>query len=272
MNKKLVLVGCGKMGHAILTGLVNSNLLALEDIYVVHPSKHGQEKARALNVNVVASPDELPVLNQAQIIFAVKPNKVLELLPSYKTVAKDCVFMTVVAGVESKSYTAILGNQVKLVRLMPNTPIAIGKGVVGFWANQYVQDVDLIEIKRLLAFAGLIIKVDLEEELHAITGIAGSGSAYIFYLLEVIGQLSQELGLQADISDKLALQIVQGAVELAAVTEQSPAVLRSNVTSPNGTTEKALKVLMDEESGLKPLWSKTIKAAIQRSIEISEIN
>lgn len=265
--KTILLIGCGKMGYAMLSRW--TQYIDPKSIYVVQPSKASRDKAAELGVNCFASHEELPTLTNPLVIFAVKPQVLSEVLPNYKQFSSNATFVSVIAGAPEKVYKEILGNNIALVRVMPNTPSSIGQGLLGYWPNDSVSSDDISFVEKLLSYNGHTLAVSQEQQLDNITAISGSGSAYVFYFLEAMQQVALELGFNDEEAQNLAQYTILGAALLKQQTDYSASELRQQVTSPNGTTQKALEVLMNDTEGLLPLLRKTILAAADRSKELS---
>ncbi|WP_370931145.1 pyrroline-5-carboxylate reductase [Bartonella sp. DGB1] len=264
--KKILLIGCGKMGFALLQRWVK--YIDPQNIYVVQPSQHSRDKVAELGVHVFSKVDELPELTNIIVVFAVKPQVLLDILPSYKYLITKAIFLTVVAGVTEVVYQQKLGENLALVRVMPNTPSAIGEGVLGYWANDLVAEEDIKIVETLLSYNGYSFLVKNELDLDKVTALSGSGSAYVFYFLEVMIKMAQEYGFNEETAYKIAQNTVKGAVLLSEKSDFSIEELRQQVTSPNGTTQKALEILMHQTHGLFPLLKNTILAAEKRSKEL----
>jgi len=268
----LLLVGCGKMGGAMLQGWLDQGI-ASADITVIEPSA---ELAAALagtyGVNTLSDPQDLSESFAPDVvILAVKPQVMDRVLPPYhKLVSKSTppVFLSIAAGRTVASFEAILGNASAVVRAMPNTPAAVGRAITVGYANANVSAAQKDLCHRLLTSVGAVEWVDQEGHLDAVTALSGSGPAYIFLLAEAMGYAGRMAGLPPELSDKLARATVAGAGELLHRSQEPAATLRENVTSPGGTTAAALEVLMGPH-GMKELMEKAIDAATRRSRELA---
>ena len=152
---------------------------------------------------------------------------------------------------------------------MPNTPAAIGKGITAIVGNGAASEAHLDLAEGLLSAVGQVVRLDREEEMDAVTAVSGSGPAYVFHLIETLAAAGAAQGLPEDLAMTLAKATVGGAGVLAEEAEEAPSQLRINVTSPNGTTQAALEVLMDEDNGFPALLNRAVKAATERSKELS---
>ncbi len=270
METPLLLAGCGKMGRAMLEGWLDRGMAAA-DIHVVEPNESAVAELRAIGVQAVSSTDQLPGdLSPAVILFAVKPQAMDAVAPDYRRfVAPDAVFLSIAAGKPIGYFEAILGDAAAIVRAMPNTPAAVRRGITVACANARVSDGRIADCTGLLEAVGECAWVDDEGLIDAVTALSGGGPAYVFLLAECLAQAGIDAGLPEDLSHRLARVTVAGAGELLHRADESPAVLRQNVTSPGGTTAEALKVLMADD-GWQPLLTKAIAAATARSRELAD--
>ena len=247
-----LLVGCGRMGTALLKGWARSNVV------VIDPSAPG-----ALP-DLDAAGDIAPEL----IVLAVKPQVLPQIAPLYARFAKEATFLSIAAGKPLAALADWLGHQAALVRAMPNTPAAIGKGISVATANRHVTDRGRALAHQALMAGGQVEWVEDEGLLDAVTALSGSGPAYVFHLVEALAQAGQHLGLPAELAMKLARQTVIGSGHLLEQSPETAAALREAVTSPGGTTAAALEVLMGD-NGLKELMLAALVAAARRSRELA---
>lgn len=269
MTASLMLVGCGKMGGAMLAGWLDRGTRP-EDVVVIEPHAPAAEAVRAsFGVEVVADVTGLPDGTAPDVIvFAVKPQTLPDMIDSYAGLAKGAVSLSIAAGKPIAFFEDALGTECAVVRTMPNTPAAVGRGITAACANDAVSDGQRIICQTLLEAVGEAVWVDDEGLMDAVTAVSGSGPAYVFWLIECLAAAGVDAGLPPDIAEKLARATVSGSGELARQAAEGADVLRRNVTSPGGTTAAALEVLMAED-GLKPLMSRAIKAAADRSRELA---
>jgi pyrroline-5-carboxylate reductase len=207
----------------------------------------------------------------AVCIIAVKPQMMGEALPSLKVIAQtNTIFLSIAAGTSIASFQSILGGDCKIVRAMPNTPAAIGQGISALIGNNNTaaEDVELCE--TLLKAVGDTVVLERETQMDAVTAVSGSGPAYVFHLIETLALAGEAQGLSADLAMTLAKKTVAGAGALAFQSEESPEQLRVNVTSPGGTTQAALEVLMNKETGFPKVLSEGVSAAAIRSKELGK--
>lgn len=259
----LVLLGCGKMGSAMLQGWLEDGLPP-SSVHVIDPNPSDWLRAQGVLINV-----DLPA-SPAIVLIAVKPQMMGEALPAIRAMATgETLFVSVAAGVTLASYEAALGSQSPIIRAMPNTPAAVGRGITALIGNGRTNEAHLALAEALLQAVGQTVRLDEEAQMDAVTGVSGSGPAYVFHLIETLAAAGVAQGLSEDLAMQLAKATVGGAGVLAEEAEETPSQLRINVTSPNGTTQAALEVLMDEENGFPALLNRAVKAATERSKELS---
>lgn len=259
----LVLLGCGKMGSAMLAGWLR-NGLPPASVWVIDPKPSDWLKAQGVHIGV-----DLPD-NPAIAIVAVKPQMMAAALPDMKVLGNGkTLVISIAAGTPIATFAAMLGDRTPIIRAMPNTPAAIGRGITALIGNKNAgaDDMDLAE--ALLSAIGQTVRLDHEDQMDAVTAVSGSGPAYVFHLIETLAAAGQAQGLSADLAWQLARATVGGAGTLAEEADETPAQLRVNVTSPNGTTQAALEVLMDEDTGFPALLKRAVAAAATRSQELS---
>ncbi|MEP1200468.1 pyrroline-5-carboxylate reductase [Tateyamaria sp.] len=258
----LVLLGCGKMGSAMLAGWLERGLPA-DKVWVIEPVPSLWLRGTGVHIN--APLPEAP----AVVLVAVKPQMMGDALPAISALGGgETVFVSVAAGTSLASFEAAFGADTPIVRAMPNTPAAIGRGITAICANAAGQGA-LDEAAELLSAVGDVVRLEGEAQMDAVTGVSGSGPAYVFHLIETLAAGGVAQGLSPDLAMQLAKATVAGAGALAMQSDDDPAQLRINVTSPNGTTQAALEVLMDEASGLPVLLPRAVAAATKRSKELS---
>ena len=259
----LVLLGCGKMGSAMLAGWLKQGLPATS-VWVLDPNPSDWVKAQGVHVNA-----DLPE-DPAIVLVAVKPQMMGEALPSMKALGNGTtLFVSVAAGTPLSSFEAALGENTPIIRAMPNTPAAVGRGITAIIGNDKTDATSLDLAEGLLSAVGQVVRLESESQMDAVTGVSGSGPAYVFHLIETLAAAGEAQGLSPDLALQLARATVAGAGALAEDAEETPSQLRVNVTSHNGTTQAALEVLMDEQTGFPSLLKKAVAAASNRSKELS---
>ncbi len=265
----LLLVGCGKMGGALLDGWLAQGISA-GSVALVEPQSALSARFTAQGVGAVAAVGALPAeLTPAVVVLAIKPQQIDVALPNYARFARaGTVFLSIAAGKTIGNFEAVLGAAAAIVRAMPNTPAAVGRGMTVLCANGRVSAAQREVCGGLLAAVGEIAWVENEALLDPVTAVSGGGPAYVFLLIECLAEAGVGAGLPADLAMRLARVTVAGAGELVHQAEAPAATLRENVTSPGGTTLEALKVLMAPD-GLQPLMTRAIAEATRRSRELA---
>ncbi|MTH35647.1 pyrroline-5-carboxylate reductase [Paracoccus limosus] len=257
----LVLVGCGRMGGALLDGWLKNGLTA-SAVQVIEPHPRPELAGFGVSVNGALPADP------AVLVIAVKPQMMAEVLPRL-SVGPDTLVVSVAAGVTIASYEAAFP-AAPIVRAMPNTPAAIGQGITAIIGNAKAGAAQLDLAEALMAAVGRVVRLQDEGQMDAVTALSGSGPAYVFHLIEAMAAAGVAEGLAPDLALALARATVAGAGALAVSGDEDPARLRENVTSPGGTTAAGLAVLMDAGTGLPPLMRATIAAAAARSRELGK--
>ena len=266
LSGPIVLCGAGKMGGALLEGWLQAGLAAGK-IAVIEP--HPAPPIAALAARGVRlNPDPATLKNAIAIIIAVKPQIADEALPALTPmIGPATVVVSIMAGRTLQFLAGALRHAGALVRAMPNTPAAIGRGItVAVPRNANAVQRDLAD--RLLAATGTVEWIDDEALMDAVTALSGSGPAYVFLLAEALAQAGIAAGLPGPLAQKLARETVVGSGELLHRSALDAATLRENVTSPGGTTAAALAVLMGQD-GLARLMTKAVAAATARSRELA---
>lgn len=263
-RRGLVLVGCGKMGSAMLAGWLSRGLPP-SSVWVLDPAPSDWLSGQGVNLNQ-ALPDA-----PAIVLVAVKPQMMAEALPALARLGNGgTLFLTVAAGTRIASYEAVLGAATPIVRAMPNTPAAIGRGITAICGNARASAADLATAQELLSAVGQVVRLDGEHQMDAVTAVSGSGPAYVFHLIETLAAAGAAEGLPPGLAMQLAKATVAGAGALAEAAAEDPAQLRVNVTSPGGTTAAALKVLMDPARGFPALLAEAVHAAAARGRELGQ--
>ena len=286
---QLLLIGCGKMGQAMLSGWLRAisdpatlpRSLMPETYTIIEPTGLPVE---FLKKNVILHSDlaDLPSDYQPDIVvLAVKPQILGDLLPSCRQfVRSETVFLSIAAGINLARLTKELTIQAvvsskpmkpRLVRAMPNTPAAVARGISVACAGPEVNIAQKTSCTNLLTAVGEACWIEDEALMDVVTSVSGSGPAYVFFMIEALAQAGIKAGLPAVLASQLAKATIEGAGELSHLSDLSAAQLRTNVTSPGGTTQAALEVLMAPD-GLVSLLTRTVAAAAARSRELSSIN
>ncbi len=266
MSDALVLVGCGKMGGALLAGWLEQGMAAAS-VKVIEPNPDAPRRFAAHpDLAFHADAEGLdPSWQPTAVIFAVKPQEMDAVTPAYRAYAEaGAMALSIAAGRTIASFARHLGESAAVVRSMPNTPAAIGRGITVACANPGVNEAQHGLAQRLLEAVGEVAWVDDEGLLDPVTAVSGSGPAYVFLLVECLAKAGIQAGLSEELAARLARATVAGASELVRRSPEPPPILRQNVTSSGGTTEAALDVLMAAD-GLEALMVRAVAAATARS-------
>ena len=265
---EILLVGFGNMGQALVRGWLDRGRAASR-IIVVDPVPAARAVAADLGVTAAADVDGVKRAADDVVVLAVKPNQVAAVLPACaRRATAGTVLLSIAAGKTSAQLGAGLGAGAAVVRAMPNTPAAVGQGMTALVANKAVTAAQRTLCTELLSAVGAVAWLDDERQMDAVTGVSGSGPAYVFLFIECLERAAVEVGLDPQLAKQLALATVAGAGAYAAAADASAAELRRRVTSPNGTTQAALDVLLGKP-GLDELVTRAVRAATDRSRELS---
>ena len=249
----------------MLSGWVAGGL-APSSVWVIDPKPSDWLQglsAEGLHLNV-GLPDA-----PAVAVMAVKPQMMSEAVPDAQSLGGgETVILSIAAGTPIRFFEESFGAETPIIRAMPNTPAAVGRGITALVGNAATRPEQVDMAEELLSAIGQVVRVDDEGQMDAVTAVSGSGPAYVFHLIETLAKAGKAEGLPEGIAKRLALATVAGAGALAEQAEESPSQLRVNVTSPAGTTAAALEVLMDEGSGFPKLLGDAVAAAARRSREL----
>ncbi len=266
-SRGLVLLGCGKMGGALLEGWLAGGL-APAAITVLEPNPSPRLAGLAgeglrLNADLPADP--------AVAVLAVKPQSMGAALPRLAALGNGgTLVVSIAAGTPIRAFEAAFGTETPIVRAMPNTPAAIGRGITALVGNAHAGPAALALAEALMQAVGATVRLDDEAQMDAVTAVSGSGPAYVFLLIEAMAAAGEAEGLPGDLALALACATVAGAGALAESAARDPGQLRVDVTSPGGTTAAALSVLMHETDGLPALIRRAVQAAASRSRALAD--
>ncbi len=263
---RVLLVGCGKMGSAMLAGWLERGLDPA-GVVVVEPGDVARAAFGPKGVSVVGDAAAIDrAFTPDVVVLAVKPQVMAAVAPAYARY-KDSVFLSIAAGKPLAFFEGLLG-EVAIVRAMPNTPAAVRAGITVCVPNAKVDAARRTACQVLLEAVGDVAWIADEGQMDAVTAVSGSGPAYVFLLAEVMAKAGIAAGLPQELATKLARATVSGAGELLKASPESSEQLRINVTSPGGTTAAALAVLMAEE-GMPGLMERAVAAATKRGKELA---
>ncbi|NNH78120.1 pyrroline-5-carboxylate reductase [Acinetobacter sp. ANC 5380] len=265
LNCNICFIGGGNMAQALIGGLISRGLPATR-ITVSDPV----EKVRLLleEKDVHVTDDNIAAIRDADIVlFAVKPQVLASVLKPLKGLFEGKLVMSIVAGAEIATIANLLDTD-RVVRVMPNTPALVQTGAHGLYATDAVDAKDRELASQVLAATGLTLWVNSEAQIDAVTAVSGSGPAYFFYMMESMIRAGKNLGLDEKVATALTLQTALGAAQMAITSANTPAELRKNVTSPNGTTQAALEVF--DRAQISQNIQAALAAAQKRSQELAQ--
>ena len=266
---KLAFIGAGNMASSIIGGLVGKNFPP-RNIAASDPHAASLEKLKA-SAAVKTTTDNLEAIAGADVVvLAVKPQVMQQVLAplAEQLRATRPLIISIAAGIEIASLTRWLGDEtLPIVRCMPNTPALVQSGATGLYASRYVSASQKQLADTVLRAVGIALWVDNEAQIDAVTAVSGSGPAYFFLVMEAMQAAGEKLGLPADVARQLTLQTALGAAQMAIGSDVGADELRRRVTSPNGTTERAVAAF--EAGGLRQLFDKALTDCRDRSIELA---
>jgi pyrroline-5-carboxylate reductase len=268
-NKKISFIGGGNMAQALISGLISCGVKP-ELITVADPSAEMRAQLDAQGLNTVdpTSDAKAAVINADVVVLAVKPQVMNAVVSGFADILDKQLVISVAAGLSTELLSTMLGGYATIVRAMPNTPAMIQMGATGLYGTD-----DTTETQKQLATAvmeasGLVMWVDNEELMHAVTAVSGSAPAYVFYFIESMIDGGVALGLDKEQASALAMQTVLGAATMAMGSDDAPAELRRKVTSPNGTTQAAMESMQSNDIGAQ--IAEAMQACYDRSKALSE--
>ncbi len=263
---EILIVGGGNMGEALALGMVNSAYAKVEDIVIAEPLvERAEYLGRTSGFRVVSNGTEA-VPEAQKVVIAVKPQVLDVVLNGLKdTLAHHPLLISVVAGVPTSRFTVILGDEARIIRVMPNTPALVGEGAAGLSAGGGASEADLLQATELLESVGKAVVVP-ESLMDAVTGLSGSGPAYVFQFIEALSDGGVRVGLPREKAVLLAAQTVLGSARMLLETGEHPGRLKDMVTSPGGTTIAGLYAL--ERGGLRSAVMNAVYDAARRSEEL----
>ena len=265
LNCNIGFIGGGNMAQALIGGLISRGLPATR-ITVSDPVDVIRERLQEKDVHVTS--DNITAIQNADVVvLAVKPQVLSQVLKPLHGLLDDKLIISIVAGAEIKTI-ADLTNATRIVRVMPNTPALVQTGAHGMYAHENVDIQDRDLASQVLAATGLTLWVKTEAQIDAVTAVSGSGPAYFFYMMESMIRAGQNMGLDEKVATALTLQTALGAAQMAITSASSPAELRKNVTSPNGTTQAALEVF--DRAQISQNIQTALAAAQKRSQELAQ--
>ncbi len=268
MDKQIAFIGAGNMAGALIGGLLADGV-PVQNLIAADPSAE-KRQALASASGIRTTADNTAAVAQADIVvLAVKPQVLHQVAEEIAAQVQHSapLVVSIAAGIRCDTLSAWLGDRVALIRTMPNTPAMIQCGATALFATTNVSDQQREQAESLMRAVGLTQWVDDESLIDAVTAVSGSGPAYFFLMMEAIEAAGRQLGLPAETAHLLTLQTALGAARMALESSDTPATLRQRVTSPGGTTERALEIL--EDGGVRNLFERALAGARDRSVELS---
>ncbi|MGI9482280.1 MAG: pyrroline-5-carboxylate reductase [Hyphomicrobiales bacterium] len=268
LSGRLVLIGAGKMGGAMLDGWLRQGIPGSQ-IAIIDPAP-SQELLETTQRHEIALNTDIGAITDADVVLiAVKPQVMDAVLPEIISLGKNRpVFLSVAAGRTIEGFEAAFGKDAAIVRAMPNTPAAVGRSITAICPNSKCTPQQVELATGLLQAIGETVHIEDESLMDAVTAVSGSGPAYVFHLIECMAAAGEKEGLPRETAMQLARATVAGAGELVHQSELPAATLRENVTSPGGTTAAALEVLMAEDA-MPKILAEGIRAATKRGKELA---
>lgn len=266
-DKTIAVIGAGNMGEALVRGLLVSKAIEPHQLIAADVRAHRLEQFSTQFGIEVVDDNSAAVADADIVLLAVKPQQMAEVLRGLRgRIPREKLLISIAAGIPTSKIELELGDGTRVVRVMPNTPAQIGEGAAALCKGRHATDEDLAAANAILSAVGITVSTD-EVHLDAVTALSGTGPAYVFLIAEAMIKAGTEVGLSQELARKLTLQTIIGAAKLLLQSGEEPAELRRKVTSPNGTTEAAMKVMT--EGRLVEVFIEAVKAAASRSRELS---
>lgn len=267
-DMRLVIIGGGNMGEALLRGILSAHVLAPAELMVVEPVETRREFL-SRELKIVTAPDVAEAPAAANYVLAVKPQQVPAVAPQLAERLPEggALVISIAAGISTNFLAERLGQRARIVRTMPNTPMLVGCGCTGLCLGPRATSADAAFARQIFAASGAVYDVD-EKQIDAVTAVSGSGPAYFFYLIEAMTKAGVAEGLEEKTAVALACQTCAGAAKLLASSQESPETLRRKVTSPGGTTQAAISTM--DAAGVAEALFNAVRAAAARSRELGK--
>ena len=268
-NKKISFIGGGNMAQALISGLVSCGVKP-SLITVADPSSEAREQLAAKGLNTVdpTADAKAAVIDADIVVLAVKPQVMKAVVSSFSDILDKQLVISVAAGLSTEILSDMLGGYDNIVRAMPNTPAMIQMGATGLYGTDDISAEQKQLATAVMEASGLVMWVDNEEHMHAVTAVSGSAPAYMFYFIEAMVDGAVALGLDKEQASALAMQTMLGAAKMAMGSEDAPSELRRKVTSPNGTTQAAIESMQANDIGRQ--IGEAMQACYDRSQALSE--
>jgi pyrroline-5-carboxylate reductase len=267
-NSRITFIGCGNMGRSLIGGLIANGLPVNSITGTDINAEQRQTAASQFNIEVLED-NRQAIKDTDVVVLAVKPQSMQDTLQGIKAALaqEKPLLISIAAGIQLSHLGQWAGEELAIVRTMPNTPAIIQAGATALCANRHTSETQRDLAEAIMRSVGLALWLDDESLMDAVTALSGSGPAYYFLIMEVMEKAATQLGLSQEHARILTLQTAFGAAKMALESNQDAQTLRKQVTSPGGTTEQALNVLMD--GGIEDLFVDALKAAQKRSAELA---
>ena len=268
-NKKISFIGGGNMAQALISGLMSCGIEP-SLITVADPNSEARAQLAAKGLNTVdpTTDAKAAVIDADIVVLAVKPQVMKAVVSDFADVLDKQLVISVAAGLSTEILSDMLGDYGNIVRAMPNTPAMIQMGATGLYGTENISAAQKQLATAVMEASGLVMWVDNEEHMHAVTAVSGSAPAYMFYIIEAMVDGAVALGLDKEQASALAMQTMLGAAKMAMGSEDAPSELRRKVTSPNGTTQAAIESMQANDVGRQ--IGEAMQACYERSQALSE--
>ncbi|MDH5424669.1 MAG: pyrroline-5-carboxylate reductase [Gammaproteobacteria bacterium] len=270
MSTKITFIGGGNMATSLIAGLICNDYIA-SDITVAEPDQKKCDKLHQLYAVNAFTDNQQAIADAEIIVLAVKPQVMQPVCKALASTVQKTrpLVISIAAGLLSKDISRWLGDNISMVRCMPNTPSLLNAGATGLFANENVSASQKQQAEQILSTAGITVWVEQETLLDAVTAVSGSGPAYYFLFMEAMQNAAEKLGLNQQQAKQLTLQTALGAARMAIESDDDVAILRNRVTSKGGTTEQAIKTF--EERQLQDIVMQAMQAANDKAIDLAAI-
>ncbi len=270
-KQKVAFIGAGSMAEAMISGLLKRNMYHPDEIFITNRNNIERLTELKNKYRVTTSTNKEEVVKEADIVvLAMKPKDVVDGIQAIKPyIHENQLFISVLAGISTERITNLLDAHVPVVRAMPNTSAAIGFSATGIAAGKYATEKHIDIVTSIFDCIG-ITTVTEEEELHAVTGLSGSGPAYIYYIVEAMEDAAKDLNMNEAAAKDLIAQTLLGAAHMLRMSKDNCQTLRRKVTSPGGTTEAGIQTL--DAFNVREAFQACIKRAAERSMELGKLN
>jgi pyrroline-5-carboxylate reductase len=266
---RIAFIGAGNMASALISGLIADG--TAKDLIIASDPNTDQRSHLHDSYGICTVDNNAEAISDADVVvLAVKPQLLQQVCNELSSHLKDkhCLIVSIAAGIRCSTMSKWLNSDLPIVRCMPNTPAMLQVGATGLYATDNVSNEQRDQAERILRAVGITLWVNEEADIDSVTAVSGSGPAYYFLMMEAMQAAAEKLGLPAETAKLLTLQTALGAARMALESQDDPATLRQKVTSPGGTTERA--ILSFEENGLRDIFEQAMTAARDRSISLSE--